>query len=170
LAPSDPAFFPSEIGLVLSSVALVRLVVSGSAAFVDFLIWTGITAGVTAGAAATLFFIYVAVWPNKAVAWWKRVASGVFAVVTPIVVASLLAHGERELLIIFGVAALVPASILLSVIYSAHKENRVDSVKTCPDCIEEVNAAARVCRYCGYRFPERQEQEGQSRATLGATD
>lgn len=24
--------------------------------------------------------------------------------------------------------------------------------KTCPDCAEEVRAAAKVCRFCGYRF------------------
>ena len=25
-------------------------------------------------------------------------------------------------------------------------------VKTCPDCAEDVKIAARVCRFCGYRF------------------
>jgi len=30
----------------------------------------------------------------------------------------------------------------------------LDATKICPDCAEEVKAAARVCRFCGYRFAE----------------
>jgi predicted amidophosphoribosyltransferase len=30
--------------------------------------------------------------------------------------------------------------------------------KTCPDCAETVNAEAKVCRFCGYRFDQARER------------
>jgi hypothetical protein len=32
------------------------------------------------------------------------------------------------------------------------REPRTDPLKVCPDCAESVQAAARVCRFCGYEF------------------
>lgn len=33
------------------------------------------------------------------------------------------------------------------------------ATKTCPDCAEEVRAAARKCRFCGFIFPQSQEAQ-----------
>lgn len=48
-------------------------------------------------------------------------------------------------------------------------------MKTCPDCAESVQDAARVCRYCGYRFAPSDSERGDGTAVddtghVGETD
>ncbi|MES1246188.1 MAG: zinc ribbon domain-containing protein [Actinomycetota bacterium] len=42
--------------------------------------------------------------------------------------------------------------------------------KTCPECAETVKAAARVCRYCGYRFDSKDVRNRESDTILLASN
>ena len=41
--------------------------------------------------------------------------------------------------------------------------------KTCPDCAETVNAEAKVCRFCGYRFDQARESPRRVRTKTPAS-
>ena len=41
--------------------------------------------------------------------------------------------------------------------------------KTCPDCAETVNAEAKVCRFCGYRFEPQRDRPRRVRTKTPAS-
>jgi hypothetical protein len=147
----------AAIGLVLSGVALVRLVVSGLSAFVDVLTWSG----VVAAAAFTLLALVGAIRPDEDTTRKGRIGLAAVAILLPIFTASIVTNGDDSLLIILGATLYFITGILLYVIYDERKKIRAASVKECPDCLETVKRAARVCRYCGYRWPEEPSEQAE---------
>ncbi len=145
----------AAIGLVLSVVALVRLAVSGRSAFVDVLTWSGIVAAVV----FTLLALVGAVRPDKDVTWKARVGFAAVAVGVPILTVAIAARGDDSLLISLGATLYFITGILLYVIYGERKRARAALVKECPDCLETVKRGARLCRYCGYRWPDERPED-----------
>lgn len=144
----------AALGLVLTGVAFVRLVVSGRDAFVDVLVWSGIAAAVV----FTLLAVIATFRPDKDVTKGQRLIFAAIAVGVPVFTTSIASQGDDSLLIALGATLYFITGILLYVIYEERKRARAASVKECPDCLETVKKAARVCRWCGYRWPEEQPE------------
>ena len=77
----------------------------------------------------------------------------------PIFTVAIAARGDDSLLISLGATLYFITGILLYVIYGERKRARAASIKECPDCLETVKRGARVCRYCGYRWPEERSEQ-----------
>lgn len=144
----------AAIGLVLTGVAFVRLVVSGRSAFVDVITWSG----VVSAAVFTLLALVGAIRPDKDVTWRARLVFAAVALGVPIFTASAVAKDDDSLLVVLGGTLYVMTGILLWAIWEERSRLHAASIKECPDCLETVKSGARVCRYCGYRWPEEQPE------------
>jgi hypothetical protein len=85
--------------------------------------------------------------------------------------------GAPELIVILGLLALLVVPIALVVWFVARRPGSnsqatgapsIVATKNCPDCAELVQAEARVCKHCGFRFDAHSQKTQQAaRANVG---
>ncbi|MCV7255369.1 hypothetical protein H7J86_24705 [Mycobacterium hackensackense] len=91
----------------------------------------------------------------------EPVNRGIVSALSIIAIGSFYAFWGIVLFIMYSVGwwkvALIPTVILALFAIGIYnkvvtQKGAVPSVRACPDCAEIVQAAARVCKHCGYRF------------------
>jgi hypothetical protein len=140
------------IAFVTAIVAFVKLLLSGWSSVGVVLPW----AGVAYLGVAEALILYLLVKPGELQGdsvWTARLGGAIAVVMIPLTVIAALLSGDKFLLGSIAVFGLLGGLVNAGQYYRKLQRDRAASSKVCPECAEDVKAAARKCRHCGYRFP-----------------
>jgi hypothetical protein len=151
----------AAIGFVTAIVAFGKLLVSGWSSWSSVLPWLGwaYLALIFVGGAAGL------IWPKRLDI--SRVTAGIALLVVAAVGSSAAVEGERTFLYLLGGLGAGLGLFAAATYYLALQRSKASSVKTCPDCAEDVKVAAKVCKHCGYRFAREEGTPAVGRTDAG---